>query len=86
MEAQKNSALSAGTDWALNPDRLGIGGERQDDYTHSHKISQAQQTAQQGAHTHVLRRLVKTILVNLALWGLLPISWADFLIRGVTHD
>lgn len=45
MKAQKDSALSAGTDWARNPDKLGFDGLIQPEYTHSRKIVQARRWA-----------------------------------------
>ena len=29
---------------------------------------------------------IKAFIVRLALWGLLPISWADKLVEGLRHD
>lgn len=39
-----------------------------------------------GDHSHLTRRLTKSIIVNLALWGIIPASWACKLLEDFRHD
>jgi diacylglycerol kinase len=53
------------------------------------QVSGAKQTIQKNINnSHALRQQMKKHVVCLACWGLLPVSWATWLITrmGLAHD